>query len=43
MMQINARLLAILEAGIYARVDDQFIVDMRARQDKLSRASGGVM
>jgi hypothetical protein len=43
MLDINRRLLAVLESGIYARVDDQFIVDMRNRQAKLSVASGGVV
>ena len=43
MIDVNRRLIAALESGIYARVDDQFITDMRSRQAKLSTASGGAL
>lgn len=34
------RLLAVLESGIYARVDDDTIIDMRNRLNVLERAAG---
>jgi hypothetical protein len=43
MIDVNRRLIAALESGIYARVDDQFITDLRSRQAKLSTASGGAL
>jgi len=43
MVDINRRLLAVLEAGIYARVDDPFIADLRRRQQKLAAVSGGAI
>lgn len=42
-MEVLSRMATVLESGIFARVDDDFIVDLSRRIRKLNAASGGTL
>lgn len=43
MMQVLIRLTNVLESGVYARIDDDTLIDIRNRLNQLVSASGGTL
>ncbi|MCB0599479.1 MAG: hypothetical protein KDD28_35750, partial [Phaeodactylibacter sp.] len=43
MMEVLVRLTGVLESGVYARIDDDTLIDIRNRLNQLVSASGGTL